>query len=186
MAAAIVHYVMGSIKLSGPRRTGSVAAQAQLSILLGLAVLVKGVGYWFDQYGLEISNSPTNLITGIGYTADNATVTAKMILAVSAGICALLFFANAVLRRWIVPTIGLILLVLSAIVLGPDLSRRRAVLQRQARRAGQGTRLHRAKHRGDPGGVRGGRGGGHQLLGHHSRDRGPAAGRRRGTARESG
>ncbi len=58
------------------------------------------------------------MITGISYTADNATVTAKMILAVIAGICALLFFANAVLRRWVVPTIGLVLLILSAIVLG--------------------------------------------------------------------
>ena len=41
-----------------------------------------------------------------------------MILAIIAGICALLFFANAVLRRWVVPTIGLILMLLSAIVLG--------------------------------------------------------------------
>ena len=41
-----------------------------------------------------------------------------MILAVIAGLCALLFFANAVLRRWVIPTIGLTLLMLSAIVLG--------------------------------------------------------------------
>jgi uncharacterized membrane protein (UPF0182 family) len=58
------------------------------------------------------------LFTGISYTADKATVTAKMILAIIAAICALLFFVNAVLRRWMVPTIGLILLQLSAIVLG--------------------------------------------------------------------
>ena len=58
------------------------------------------------------------LFTGINYTADNATVNAKLILAVIAGICALLFFANAVLRRWVIPVIGLTLLILSSIVLG--------------------------------------------------------------------
>lgn len=115
-AAAVVHYVMGGLRFSGPRRGASGAAQAQLSVLIGLAVLVKGVSYWFDRYGLEIQNQ--QLLTGINYTADNATVTAKSILAVIAAVCALLFFANAVLRRWVIPTIGLILMILSAIVLG--------------------------------------------------------------------
>ena len=117
IVAAIVHYMMGGLRFSGPRRGGSRAAQAHLSILVGLAVLVKGFSYWFDQYALAIERS-NRLFTGISYTADNATVTAKMILAIIAGICALLFFANAVLHRWMVPTIGLVLLLLSAIVLG--------------------------------------------------------------------
>jgi uncharacterized membrane protein (UPF0182 family) len=117
IVAAIVHYTMGGLRFSGPRRGGSTAAQAHLSILVGLAVLVKGFSYWFDQYALAIERS-NRLFTGISYTADNATVTAKMILAIIAGICALLFFANAVLRRWMAPTIGLVLLLLSAIVLG--------------------------------------------------------------------
>ena len=116
VAAAIMHYVMGGIRFSGPRRGSSPAAQAHLSILVGLAVLVKGFSYWFDRYGLEITSHP--LFTGINYTDDNATLRAKTILAVIAGICALLFLANAVLRRWVVPTIGLTLMVLSAIVLG--------------------------------------------------------------------
>ena len=118
VAAAIVHYTMGGLRLSGPRRGASAAAQAHLSILLGLAVIVKGIGYWFDQYGQELVDRPGILMTGISYTADHATITAKMILAIIAGLCALLFFANALLRRWVVPTIGLILLLLSAIVLG--------------------------------------------------------------------
>ena len=117
IAAAIVHYTMGGLRFSGQRRGGSRAAQAHLSILVGLAVLVKGLSYWLDQYQLAIERS-NRLFTGISYTADNATVTAKMILAIIAGICALLFFANAVLRRWMVPTIGVVLLLLSAIVLG--------------------------------------------------------------------
>jgi uncharacterized membrane protein (UPF0182 family) len=117
IVVALVHYTMGGLRFSGARRGGSMAAQAHLSALVGLAVLVKGFSYWFDQYELAIVRS-NRLFTGISFTADNATVTAKMILAIIAGICALLFFANAVLRRWIVPTIGLVLLLLSAIVLG--------------------------------------------------------------------
>lgn len=116
IAAAVVHYVMGALRFAGPRRGGSPAAQAQLSILVGLAVLIRGVGYWFDRYGLEIQD--TARFTGVNYTADHATISAKSILAVIAVICALLFFANAVLRRWVVPTIGLTLMLLSAIVLG--------------------------------------------------------------------
>jgi uncharacterized membrane protein (UPF0182 family) len=117
IVTAIVHYTMGGLRFSGPRRGGSTAAQAHLSILVGLAVLVKGLSYWFDQYALAIERS-NRLFTGISYTADKATATAKMILAIIAGICALLFLANAVLRRWMVPTIGLVLLLGSAIVLG--------------------------------------------------------------------
>ena len=116
IAAAIMHYVMGGIRFTAPRRGSSPAAQAHLSILVGLAVVVKGIQYWFDRYGLEITSHP--LLTGINYTDDHATLRAKTILAVIAGICALLFLANAVLRRWVVPTIGLTLMVLSAIVLG--------------------------------------------------------------------
>src|SRR4029453_10594492 len=50
IVAAIVHYTMGGLRFSGARRGGSRAAQAHLSILVGLAVLVKGASYWFDQY----------------------------------------------------------------------------------------------------------------------------------------
>ena len=116
IAAAAVHYVMGGLRFSGSRRGGTPAAQAHLSILVGLAVLLRGVSYWFDQYGLEIQT--TTIFTGINYTADHATVNAKRILAVIAVLCALMFFANTVVRRWVVPTIGLTLMVLSGIVLG--------------------------------------------------------------------
>ncbi len=116
VVSAVVHYVMGALRVDRASRGGSPAAQAHLSILVGLAVLIKGIGYWFDQYGLEISQS--KLFTGIGYTADHATATAKMIMAIIALVCALLFFANAVLRRWIIPTIGLVLMILSGIILG--------------------------------------------------------------------
>ena len=117
IAAAVMHYVMGAVRFSGPRRGGGTPAQAHLSILVGIALLVRGASYWFDQYGLEVQKT-SQLFTGISYTADHATANAKLILAIAAGIVALLFLANAVLQRWVIPTAGLVLLILSAIVLG--------------------------------------------------------------------
>ena len=174
IVAAIVHYTMGGLRFSGPRRGGSRATQAHLSILVGLAVLVKGVSYWFDQYELAIERS-NRLFTGISYTADHATVTAKMILAIIAAICALLFFANAVLRRWMVPTIGLVLVAAVGHRARSGLPRRRTVLQRPTRRAGQGTQLHQGQYRRDPRGVRRRQGGDHRLLGEDDGYRGSAA-----------
>src|SRR6478736_3674639 len=104
IAAAVVHYLTGAIRFSG-RRGATAAAQAHLSILVGLAVLTKGASYWFDRYGLETSNTP--LLTGTNYPGAHAGVTAKLILGVIAVVCACLFFANAVIQRWVVPTIGL-------------------------------------------------------------------------------
>lgn len=116
IAAGIVHYVMGAIRFTSPRRGGTSAAQVHLSIVIGLAVLIRGIQYWFDRYGIELNEG--SRFTGLRYATDHATLNAKTILAVVALICAALFFANAVLRRWLIPTIGLTLLVLSSIVLG--------------------------------------------------------------------
>lgn len=116
IAAAAVHYVMGAIRFTSPRRGGTSAAQVHLSIVIGLAVLIRAVQYWFDRYGLELNEG--HLFTGLRYATDHATLDAKTILAVIAAICAALFFANGVLRRWLIPTIGLALLVLTSIVLG--------------------------------------------------------------------
>ena len=117
IAASIVHYVTGGLRLAQRGRFSTPASQAQLSILFGLAIVVKGVQYWFDQYGLSLSES-TGLLNGMTYTSANVTTTAKMILAIIAGICALIFFANALLRRWAYPIVGLVLMVLSGLLLG--------------------------------------------------------------------
>ena len=52
------------------------------------------------------------------YTDDNAVLPAKNILMGIALICAVLFFLNVWRRTWLLPSVGLALLVLSAILLG--------------------------------------------------------------------
>jgi len=115
LAAAVTHYIYGGIALQGRDRI-SPAAQAHLSVLLGLFVLLKAVAYYLDRFGMAMSEG--GLFTGITYTDANARIPAKNILLVIAVICALLFFANVVRRSLLLPGIGLGLLVLSAILVG--------------------------------------------------------------------
>ena len=85
-------------------------------MLLGVFVLAKAVDYWLDRYDLAYQSG--SLLTGITYTDDNAVLPAKAILMGIALICAVLFFLNVWRRTWLLPSMGLALLVLSAILLG--------------------------------------------------------------------
>src|SRR6478735_6634259 len=116
LSAAVVHYLYGGIRLQSPGDRLSGAAQAQLSVLLGVFVLAKALDYWLDRYDLAYQSG--SLLTGINYTDDNAVLPAKAILMGIALICAVLFFLNVWRRTWLLPSMGLALLVLSAILLG--------------------------------------------------------------------
>ena len=115
IAAAVVHYLYGGIRLQVQEDRTTVAARVQLSVLLGGVVLMKAVAYWFDRYQLALKES--KLITGLTYTDVNATLPAKAILAAIAVVCALLFFANIIRRSWVLPAAGTALLVVSSVLI---------------------------------------------------------------------
>ena len=115
IAAAVVHYLYGGIRLQVQEDRTTVAARVQLSVLLGGVVLLKAVAYWFDRYQLALKEN--KLITGLTYTDVNATLPAKAILAAIAVVCALLFFANIVRRSWVLPAAGTALLVVSSVLI---------------------------------------------------------------------
>ena len=114
IAAGVVHYLYGGIRLQVPDERTTVTARVQLSILLGVIVLLKGVAYWLDRYHLALKEG--RLITGLGYTDVNALLPAKAILAGIAVICSLLFFANVIRRSWVLPAAGVSLLVVSSVL----------------------------------------------------------------------
>lgn len=119
IVAVVTHYLYGGIRLQTVGDKVTAGAQAHLSLLVGLFVLLKAVAYWLDRYGLLTSDhSLTNGFTGATYTDLNALLPANTILAVIALVCALLFFANVVRRSFTLPVIGLGLLILSAVLLG--------------------------------------------------------------------
>ena len=115
LASVAVHYIYGGIRPQLRSDRTSVAARVQLSVLLGLIVLMKAVAYWFDRYALALKES--RLITGLTYTDVNATLPAKSILAAIAVICSLLFFANIVRKSWLLPAAGTALMVGASVLI---------------------------------------------------------------------
>jgi hypothetical protein len=116
ITAAIAHYLYGGIRLQTPGEKVTSAAQAHLSVLIGLFVLLKAIAYWLDRYGLVLDDN--RLFTGASYTDVNAMLPAKTILIFIAAFVAVLFFVNVWRRSWTLPGIGLGLMVLSAVLLG--------------------------------------------------------------------
>ena len=115
IAASAVHYIYGGIRPQVREERTTVAARVQLSILLGLLVLLKAVAYWFDRYALSLKEG--RLITGLTYSDVNALLPAKSILAAIAVICSLLFFANIVRKSWLLPTAGVALMVIASVLI---------------------------------------------------------------------
>ena len=175
LAAAVVHYLFGGIRLQAKQDRLSGAAQVQISVLAGLFVLIKALDYWLDRYNLTTDSG--GLFTGLGYTDKNAVLPSKTILTFIAIICAVLFFANVLPPD------------LDAAVGGPgaaralldpargDLAGHRAAVPGEALRAGQGGAVHRAQHRGDASGVRHSRHQGDAVRRQPHAERRPAEGR---------
>ena len=115
LASAFIHYMYGGIRTQVQTDRTTVAARVQISVLLGLIVLLKAVAYWFDRYALALKES--RLITGLTYTDVNATLPAKAILSAIAVVCAVLFFANIIRRSWLLPAAGTALLVVSSVLI---------------------------------------------------------------------
>ncbi len=115
IGSAIVHYLYGGIRPQVAQERTTVAARVQLSVLLGLVVLLKAGAYWLDRYALALKDN--KLITGLTYTDVNALLPAKAILTGIAVICSLLFFANIVRKSWLLPAAGTALLVISSVLI---------------------------------------------------------------------
>ncbi|OEV05949.1 hypothetical protein AN216_01145 [Streptomyces oceani] len=121
LAAALVHYLYGGLRVTTPGARATAQATGHLSVLLGLFVALKAVAYWLDRYGLAVKGSEfkaTDNWTGLKYVDANAYLPAKTILFIIAIICAVLFFGTLWRRTWQLPVIGFGLMVLSAILIG--------------------------------------------------------------------
>jgi uncharacterized membrane protein (UPF0182 family) len=116
LLSLLVHYLYGGIRLQAHRDRVSRPAQAQLSTLIAVFVLAKAVDYWLDRYDLVHGDGPK--MTGVSFTDDHAVLPAKAILAGIAVICAVLFLVNVWRRTWLLPGVGAVLLLVSAILLG--------------------------------------------------------------------
>lgn len=117
LAAIITHYLYGGIRLqgNGPRFTD--AARIHLATLAAAFLLLRAVDYWLGRFALTTKDSAR--ITGLTYTDANAVLTARGVLAGIALIVAVLFVVAAVVERFrMLPLYGVVLLVVSAILIG--------------------------------------------------------------------
>lgn len=119
VAALVVQYVYGGLRLQPRGSRASAAAQSQLSLIIGLFVLLKAVSYWYDRFGLATkSETLVAGFTGLKYTDVNAVLPALNILAAVSVLVAGLFLFNVFRRHWVIPGIGAGLLILAAVVVG--------------------------------------------------------------------
>ncbi|MGI9017298.1 MAG: UPF0182 family membrane protein [Euzebya sp.] len=116
LLSAAAHYLFGGIRPQAPGQKITGPANVHLSVLLASLVAVRAWGFWLDRFLL--SYSERGLVTGLSYTDVNAELRAFELLAVIAGVCVILFLANIRYRGWILPSAGVGILLVAALVLG--------------------------------------------------------------------
>ncbi|MEJ5945274.1 UPF0182 family protein [Pseudokineococcus basanitobsidens] len=116
IGGALVHYLYGGLRLQGqgPRTTRT--ARVQLSVTAGLLVLLQAGSYVLDRYATLTDDSGRFL--GATYTGVNAEIPGRSILAVIALLVAVLFFVTAFRGSWRLPALGVVVMLVSAIVVG--------------------------------------------------------------------
>ena len=119
IAAAAVHFMTGALNSAAVRGRGNVpaslAAQRQLSIMLGIILLLVAGNALLDRFALLTTSS--SLFTGIGYTDFEVRMPVTVILAAIAVVCAIACFVNAWKVRWSVPGASIALLIVSTLLL---------------------------------------------------------------------
>lgn len=116
LVSVFVHYIVGNIRFGGRGPSLSRGAQVHLLLLVGSGVLIRSFSYWLDRFDYAIT--PSTLFDGIGYTDAHARIPAHNILVGVAIVCAVLFFAGALMRSWVLPGLSLALLLLTSILIG--------------------------------------------------------------------
>ncbi|MDR1152812.1 MAG: UPF0182 family protein, partial [Bifidobacteriaceae bacterium] len=104
------------IGLPGPGERITRAARAHLGVLAALVCLVVACSYWLDRYSMLLG--ATGRFHGAGYTAINANLPAKTILAIIAVFVAALFAVTAVRGNWKLPALGVGLMLVSGLAIG--------------------------------------------------------------------
>ncbi|MEX0657913.1 MAG: UPF0182 family protein [Egibacteraceae bacterium] len=112
---AVAHYLFGGIRPQSPGQKIAPQVAVHLSILLAGIVAVRAWGFWLDRYMLSYSQRGT--VTGLSYTDVNAQLIALQLLTVIAAVTVVLFLVNLRFRGWLLPSAGVGILVVAAVVL---------------------------------------------------------------------
>lgn len=117
ITALVTHYLFGGVRFAGRGGQLSVPARVHLAVLIGLFVLVKAGAYYLDRYE-TLFTGHSDKFDGASYTDINALLPAKLILLCIAVFCAIAFFVGAFMRNLQLPAIAIVLMLLSALLVG--------------------------------------------------------------------
>jgi uncharacterized membrane protein (UPF0182 family) len=118
IAALATSYLYGALRFSGREVRISRTARVQLAVTGAVYLALQAVSIWLDQYSTLASSTSTDLITGASYADVNAVIPGRVILAIVAGLVAVLFIVTAVIGRWRLPIVGTALLIVSGLLIG--------------------------------------------------------------------
>ena len=115
VVSIVASYLYGGLQVV-PRPHPTVPVRRHLGILAAVASVIIGVQYWIGRYSL-LTQSGDN-IDGAMYADVNATLPAHSILAAISIAVAALFLVAAFRGTWRLPTIGVVVTVVAALVIG--------------------------------------------------------------------
>lgn len=115
VVSIVASYLYGGLQ-AVPRPHATVPVRRHLGILAAIASVIIGVQYWIGRYSL-LTQSGDN-IDGAMYADVNATLPAHSILAAISIAVAALFLVAAFRGTWRLPTIGVVVTVVAALVIG--------------------------------------------------------------------
>ena len=115
IVSIVASYLYGGLQVV-PRPHATVPVRRHLGILAAVASVIIGVQYWIGRYSL-LTQSGDN-IDGAMYADVNATLPAHSILAAISIAVAALFLVAAFRGTWRLPTIGVAVTVVAALVIG--------------------------------------------------------------------
>ena len=115
VVSIVASYLYGGLQVV-PRPHATVPVRRHLGILAAVASVIIGVQYWIGRYSL-LTQSGDN-IDGAMYADVNATLPAHSILAAISVAVAALFLVAAFRGTWRLPTIGVAVTVVAALVIG--------------------------------------------------------------------
>ena len=115
IVAAAVHYLDKAIRMLGGVPAFAPHVKAHLSVIIGMILLAKAVGYQFDAWHLLYS--PRGVTFGVSYTDFHAQLPAFRILIWIAVACALAVLVNIHFRGLWLPIFALGLLIVSSLLI---------------------------------------------------------------------
>jgi len=114
LLTAGAHYVLGAIRPESQEKV-TPEAKLHLTVLIAVAVALRGWGYWLDRY--ELNFSPRGTVTGASFTDVNAELPALYLLMGVAAIAIVILFVSLRRSGFLLPGASLGLLIVASIVL---------------------------------------------------------------------